>query len=116
MTQVAIGLRYGINLTHGHLGWVVYLMRRTANFKIFSSNKVSAIEMAAPMVEELLHLQNEGMVVYDAYFKCDVIVVPSVLCILSDNPRASEICNHLGSSASLFCRVCMVCLVHMISL
>ncbi|KAL5463737.1 hypothetical protein EMCRGX_G032664 [Ephydatia muelleri] len=74
---------------------------------ICSSNKVSAIEMAAPMVEELLHLQNEGMVVYDAYFKCDVIVVPSVLCILSDNPRASEICNHLGSSASLFCRVCM---------
>ena len=44
---------------------------------ICSSNKVSAIEMAAPMVEELLHLQN---VVYDAYFKCDVIVVPSVLC------------------------------------
>ena len=35
MTQVAIGLRYGINLTYGHLGWVVYLMRRTANFKIF---------------------------------------------------------------------------------
>eukprot|EP00731_Ephydatia_muelleri_P025349 Em0017g432a len=35
-------------------------------------------------------------------------VVPSVLCILSNNPRASEICNHLGSSASLFCRVCMI--------
>ena len=34
-TQVAIGLRYGINLTHGHLGWVVYQMRRTVNFKIF---------------------------------------------------------------------------------
>ncbi|KAL5499990.1 hypothetical protein EMCRGX_G011474 [Ephydatia muelleri] len=74
---------------------------------ICSSNKVSAIKMAAPMVEELLHLQNEGMIVYDAYFKCDVIVVPSVLCIFSDNPRASEICNHLGSTASLFCRVCM---------
>ena len=26
-----MGLRYGINLTHGHLGWVVYQMRRTAN-------------------------------------------------------------------------------------
>ena len=42
---------------------------------ICSSNKVSAIKMAAPMVEELLHLQNEGMIVYDAYFKCDSICV-----------------------------------------
>ena len=116
MTQVAIGLRYD--------SWSFRLggLPNEENSKfqnihyICSSNKVSAIEMAAPMVEELLHLQNEGMVVYDAYFKCDVIVVPSVLCILSDNPRASKICNHLGSSTSLFCRVCMVCLVHMISL
>ncbi len=37
-----------------------------------------------------------------------VLVVSPLMCILADNPRASEILNHLGPSARRFCRMCMV--------
>ena len=46
---------------------------------------------------------------------CDgvpVVMVPLILapviCFLCDNPRASQICSHLGYSTYKFCRVCMV--------
>ena len=31
-----------------------------------------------------------------------------VLCVLADNARASELINHMGSSARQFCRMCNV--------
>ena len=37
-----------------------------------------------------------------------MIVVAPVLCILSDNPRASELLNHQGGAANLYCRICQV--------
>ena len=49
---------------------------------------------------------------YDALLKREVMVISKVMLILSDNARASEILNHLGSRAKMFCRMCMVC--HMI--
>eukprot|EP00731_Ephydatia_muelleri_P001801 Em0001g1801a len=38
----------------------------------------------------------------------EVLVVAPVLCIVCDNPMASKLCNHLGSSALKYCRLCMV--------
>lgn len=63
--------------------------------------------MCPPLVNDLLELQN-GLIVYDAATQQNVFVVAGVICALCDNVRASELVNHLGSRANMFCRMCMV--------
>lgn len=63
--------------------------------------------MAVPLVEELIKLEN-GVIVYDALLQRDIILMAPLLAILSDNPRHSELLNHSGGSAKIFCRMCMV--------
>ena len=46
--------------------------------------------------------------VYDAYLECEVLLVAPLLCVICDNPRASEVLNHLKGAASKFCRMCDV--------
>ena len=75
---------------------------------ICCSNETSGVEMTAPIVEDLIGLEMDGIIVYDAYLKQEVLAVAPVLCILGDNPRASELLNHQGSTARKFCRMCMV--------
>ena len=74
---------------------------------ISASNKVSTLELAEPMVKDLIKLE-EGVLMYDAHLKRDVVVVAPVLCIIADNPRSSELLNHGGSAANKFCRLCQV--------
>lgn len=74
---------------------------------ITCSNNLSAIDMAQPIVDDLLELEN-GVEMFDAMLGTDVIVIAPLICFLCDNPRASEICSHLGSSAHKFCRICEV--------
>ena len=77
---------------------------------ITTSNAVSALELAdGLLVRELNSLASEGIVVHDAYMQQDVLIVAPTLCIICDNPRASELLNHAGSSAKRYCRMCMVC-------
>ena len=40
---------------------------------------------------------------YDAMLKQILIVICLVMCIIADNPRASERLNHLGGSARWYC-------------
>ena len=75
---------------------------------IGSSNRVSALDICPPIVEDLFRLETEGIVTYDAHLREDVLAVAPVLCVLCDNPRASEITNHRGCTARKFCRMCMV--------
>lgn len=75
---------------------------------ICCSNKTSVIEMAKPLVDNLLELECNGVEALDAANEEKVLVVAPVLCILSDNPRHSELMNHSGSSAKKYCRICMV--------
>lgn len=75
---------------------------------ISASNKLSAISMSGPIVEDLIMLEKKGMVAFDASMNCDVLVIARVICSINDNVRASELVNHLGSSSNLFCRVCQV--------
>lgn len=70
--------------------------------------QVDCIELAVPMVEELVMLEENGITVYDAHEKKKVLVIAPVLCMLCDNPRASEITNNLGPGSRMFCRMCMV--------
>lgn len=71
------------------------------------SDLVSAMDMCEEIVSELKHVENEGVVAFDALTKCDVLVVSPLMCIIGDNPRLAEILNHNGSSARLYCRMCM---------
>ena len=45
-----------------------------------------------------LKLLEDGIVAYDAAMQSDVLIVSPVLCFLCDNPRAAQMCSHLGSS------------------
>ena len=36
-------------------------------------DSVTVLEMAEPVVEELLHLEREGTAVYDAHLQCNVL-------------------------------------------
>ena len=75
---------------------------------ISASNLVDCLGQTKPLVEDILELENVGIVMYDAMHEEQVLVVAPVLCILADNPRASEIANHLGTSARKWCRMCEV--------
>ena len=74
---------------------------------ICCSDRVSVLDMAEPIVEQLLDLERDGTVLYHAHLDCQVLVVAPVLCILADKP---EVVNHLQGSPVKFCRMCMVML------
>ena len=75
-----------------------------------SSNRVDVLELIDPVIPDLVQLETTGITTYDAHMHQDdiALVVAPILLGMHDNPRASEIVNHLGSAANLFCRVCMV--------
>ena len=75
---------------------------------ICSSDQVTSIGMNKPIVVELLHLESDGVWAYDALHKEEVLVIAPLLYIVCDNPMASQLCNHLGSTALMFCRMCLV--------
>ena len=66
------------------------------------------MDMCAPLASELQELEQAGMNAYDATLHEDILVVAPVMCAICDNPRHSEIMNHLGPSATKYCRMCMV--------
>lgn len=71
------------------------------------SNVATAVDMAGAIASEFTLLE-EGIEAYDALTQQTVVILAPLLCILADNPRASELLNHLGGSARRFCRMCMV--------
>ena len=75
------------------------------------SDVISAMDMSEALVPELIQLEKEGIEAFDSLLNEKVLVVAPLLCILGDNPRSSEILNHLGGSARLYCRMCMVSLM-----
>lgn len=74
------------------------------------SNNMPAMDMTEVLVTDLKTLE-EGIYVYDAFLKTQVLLISHVLCALCDNVRASELVNHLGSRAKFLCRKCMVKLI-----
>lgn len=73
-----------------------------------ASNKVDCMKMAEALVDDLLILENDGILAYDAYLGEEVLVIAPVICIIADNPRASDLTCHLGNSARKYCRICQV--------
>eukprot|EP00731_Ephydatia_muelleri_P000871 Em0001g871a len=74
---------------------------------ICTSNQVPVMEMTHPLVDQLLELER-GIVVFDAQLNTNALILAPVICFLCDNPRAAEICSHLGSGTLRFCRICRV--------
>ena len=71
------------------------------------SNKTNTLELARPIVEDLIELE-DGVRMHDEVLKQEVLVRAPVIFILGDNPMCSELCNHQGSTARRFCRICLV--------
>ena len=76
-------------------------------FLVSCSNRASALQMTGPIVDDL-HTLEKGIRVYDSFLKTDIFVIAPVICLLCDNARASELLNHLGSTAVRLCRICTV--------
>ncbi len=74
---------------------------------ITCSNQVSPLDMAKPIVSDLLRLE-QGVRMYDAHLQQEVMVVAPILAVLADNPRHSELLNHAGGNANMYCRMCLV--------
>lgn len=72
------------------------------------SDTLSFLEMSDPIAAEVTQLEIDGLEAYDAYQNQSVLVVAPVICGICDNPRASEMVNHLGGAALRFCRMCRV--------
>ena len=51
--------------------------------------------MTPPIVDELKLLKTDGIVAFDAFLQVKVSVVAPVMCVICDNPRASEVTNTL---------------------
>lgn len=75
---------------------------------VTASNKLGCLQLVGPVVDDLLVLEKEGRIMYDTFYEENVLVVAPVLCCIADNPRASDLANHAGTSARKFCRMCMV--------
>ena len=75
---------------------------------ILLPRQVDCIELSRPIVEALKLLEFRAVETYDASLQTMVWVVAPVICVICDNPRASEVTNNLGPSAKMFCRICMV--------
>ena len=71
------------------------------------SNSTNAVEMIPALVDDLLNLER-GVEVYDGHLERYILLISPAICLLADNPRASELMNHLGTSANKYCRMCMV--------
>ena len=69
----------------------------------------TATDMFSSAIADELQQLERGVKVYHASLKQDVLLVAPVLLVMCDNPRASEVLCHLGSSANKFCRMCLVC-------
>ena len=83
---------------------------KTQNIHFVScSDKMDVLDMAEPFAQELHQLETHGLIVYDAFLEEEVLVVAPLLCVICDNPRASQLLSHLGGSAKKYCRFCMVC-------
>ena len=74
---------------------------------ITCSNRAEVLQMAGPVAEDLIQLE-QGVTAYDAYLQKEILLISTVLAILADNSRHSELLNHSGGSANKYCRMCMV--------
>ncbi|KAF7318315.1 hypothetical protein HMN09_00340300 [Mycena chlorophos] len=73
-----------------------------------TSNIAPPLEMLDGIVDQLCSAQARGIWAWDSVLNEIVLVIPSVLAMLGDNPMQSEFACHIGFRGKFFCRVCRV--------
>ncbi|CAH7670278.1 hypothetical protein PPACK8108_LOCUS4994 [Phakopsora pachyrhizi] len=74
---------------------------------VATSNIASALELCAPVIEELNTLSSTGFWAYDSSLNEDVLVMPVVLLFMGDSPIHAEISSSMHPNVSLQpCRIC----------
>ncbi|KAI0071327.1 hypothetical protein K474DRAFT_1607117, partial [Panus rudis PR-1116 ss-1] len=73
-----------------------------------TSNGASPLEILDGVVQQLRECQTHGIWAWDSTFCEWVLLIPSVLAILGDNPMQSEFSCHIGLKGKFFCRSCSV--------
>ncbi|KAI6028188.1 hypothetical protein EDC04DRAFT_2869143 [Pisolithus marmoratus] len=73
-----------------------------------TSNNAPPLEMLDGFVNQLGEAQETGIWAWDCIHKERVLVIPSVLALLGDNPMQSELACHVGSMGKYFCCICNV--------
>ncbi|RDX50747.1 hypothetical protein OH76DRAFT_1463653 [Lentinus brumalis] len=106
--------------THNGNGWViaqdaplevkVYEFLTSLPYNVHflaTSNSAPPLEMLDGIAEQLSCIQASGIWAWDCELEEMVLLVPSVLAIVGDNPMQSEIACHVGMRGNMFCRMCM---------
>ncbi|KAL5475277.1 hypothetical protein EMCRGX_G027357 [Ephydatia muelleri] len=86
--QIAAKLSVWIPL---HLSQVDAFEQKTAKHQLCCSDYVAPLDLSSPIAEQLTALEQEGVEVYDAFLQQMVLVMAPLICIVCDNPRASEL-------------------------
>ncbi|KAI5996522.1 hypothetical protein F5J12DRAFT_907093 [Pisolithus orientalis] len=73
-----------------------------------TSNVAPPLEMLDGFVNQLEAAQETGVWAWDCVHKEQVLMIPSVLALLGDNPMQSELACHVGLRGKYFCCVCNV--------
>ncbi|KAF8164203.1 hypothetical protein BJ912DRAFT_1150335 [Pholiota molesta] len=73
-----------------------------------TSNTAPPLEMMDGVVEQIEEAQKTGIWAWDCVHKELVMLFPTVLMLLGDNPMHSEFACHIGLRGKYFCRTCWV--------
>ncbi|KZP26247.1 hypothetical protein FIBSPDRAFT_732946, partial [Athelia psychrophila] len=73
-----------------------------------TSNIAPPLEMLDGIVDEINAAQQDGIWAWDCVHEEMVVLIPSVLALLGDNPMQSELSCHVGLNGKFFCRSCFV--------
>ncbi|KAF9233611.1 hypothetical protein BU15DRAFT_66415, partial [Melanogaster broomeanus] len=84
-------------------------MHKESNIHFLSTSNIAPpLEMLDGIVTQLEDAQAHGIWAWDVTAKEMVLIIPTVLAILGDNPMQSELACHIGLQAKYFCRSCWV--------
>ncbi|KAL0568669.1 hypothetical protein V5O48_013310 [Marasmius crinis-equi] len=73
-----------------------------------TSNSAPPLEMLVGVVDQIQDGQTHGIWAWDGEFDEPVLLLPTVLALLGDNPMQSEFACHIGLRGKHFCRACKV--------
>ncbi|KAJ7711756.1 hypothetical protein B0H16DRAFT_1667716 [Mycena metata] len=73
-----------------------------------TSNIAPPLEMLDGILDQLETAQKDGVWAWDSTLNELVLLVPTVLALLGDNPMQSEFACHIGLRGKYFCRACWV--------
>ncbi|KAJ6607826.1 hypothetical protein B0H10DRAFT_2166716 [Mycena sp. CBHHK59/15] len=83
-----------------------YVHRESNIHFLSTSNIAPPLEMLDGIVDQLQACQERGIWAWDCEYRELVLVIPSVLAMLGDNPMQSEFACHIGFRGKFFCCVC----------